>query len=189
MHTRIHPNTRTKVHTHIHTQTGRHTRDSVLSLFCSRSLSMYQLFLYFLSSSYSPTSHSVSIIMKQTFVTHKSFLSSIFHVGASLDLWLRYIFLQLTWVAFVIVTFYLHFLREVLHPNAISLQSYTKGPWTLDGWMERLDQTTDLKPTSMYKLLVELNSVTFGPLKLLHKKNGRSGNSKQTKVVPKQLKT
>ena len=189
MHTRIHPNTQTKVHTHIHTQTGRHTQDSVLSLFCSRSLSMYQLFLYFLSSSYSLTSLSVSIILKQTFVTHKSFSSSIFHVGVPEDSWLRYIFLQLTWVAFVIVTFYLHFLREVLHPNAISLQSYTKGPWTLDGWIERLDQTTDLRPTSIKKLLVELKSVTLGPLKLLHKKNGRSGKGKQAKVVPKQLKT
>ena len=55
--------------------------------------------------------------------------------------------------------------------------------------MERLDQTTDLRPTSMYKLLVELNSVTLGRLKLLHKKNGRSGKGKQAKVVPKQLKT
>ena len=174
MHTRIHPNTRTKVHTHIHTQTGRHTRDSVLSLFCSRSLSMYQLFLYFLSSSYSPTSHSVSIILKQTFVTHKSFPSSIFHVGASLDLWLRYIFCSLHGLhLFILVTFYLRFLREVLHPNAIALQSYTKGPWTLDGWIERLDQTTDFRPTSIKKLLVELKSVTLGPLKLLHKKNGR----------------
>ena len=91
----------------------------------------------------------------------------------SFDFDLLIIFLQLTWVAFVIVTFYLHFLREVLHPNAISLQSYTKGPWTLDGWIERLDQTTDLRPTSIKKLLVELKSVTLGPLKLLHKKNGR----------------
>ena len=85
MHTRIHPHTQTKVHTHIHTQTGRHTQDSVLSLFCSRSLSMYQLFLYFLSSSYSLKSLSVSIILKQTFVTHKSFSSSIFHVGVPED--------------------------------------------------------------------------------------------------------